>query len=299
MLCSLFFVTSCDKTEKTETQEALDNEVNVILLIGQSNAEGHTWSNMLNQNNSSLYGKYNGNNESKVKIMYHVDALGAKRHNDEFESINLGMGYDGTRYGPEIGMSEVFDEADLERDLYIIKYTAGGTNLYTQWHSTNSPKGAGVLYTGLLNFVFDAMSVLEEEGLYPYLKGICWMQGESDSTSDHLDYADNYQEYEDTFINDLNEDLSYYKEDEAEVFKFINAAISNSSPWFNFRKINNAKYNNCLLDEENRYYLDTIKLGLSYMMEPTNNVDLYHYDSLAMIKLGKEFANALLSFEVL
>ena len=52
------------------------------------------------------------------------------------------------------------------------------------------------------------------------------MQGESDATSDHLSYASNYREYEDYFIEDLNEDLSHYKEDEDEKEVSMNDAVA-------------------------------------------------------------------------
>ena len=125
------------------------------------------------------------------------------------------------------------------------------------------------------------------------------MQGESDATSDHLSYASNYREYEDYFIEDLNEDLSHYKEDEDEKLKFIDAGISDCSAWYNYLLINASKKNNALQDPENRYFIDTISLGLDYSKEPTGAVDYYHYDSLSMIELGKEFAKALLSFGIL
>ena len=54
-----------------------------------------------------------------------------------------------------------------------------------------------------------------------------------------------------------------------------------------------------MLDEENNYYIDTIQNQLSYDKEPDNGIDYCHYDSLAMVELGKLFANALLSFDVI
>jgi len=300
----VFSISACNKggggeiIPPTKIEDEI-NEVNVIVLMGQSNAEGHTWNNMLKLTDEETYNRYTSNDQTNVKMMYLTDALKKKNMSDGFEDIRLGMGYDSSRFGPEIGMSMVFDSKELKRDLYIIKYTAGATSLYKDWHSTSTSKGQGLLYTGFLNFVYDALAVLEEEGYFPFIKGFCFMQGEADSTSDHLEYATYYEEYLDLFINDLNEDLSYYKETEDEVFKFVDAGISNSSPWFNYVKINNAKYKCAQKDTLNRYYLDTISLGLRFNLEPTNNVDFYHYDSLSMIELGKEFAEAMLTFGVL
>lgn len=289
-----------DNVDDTE-----ENAVNVIILCGQSNAEGHTWVNNLRSTNPALYNKYlSGNVNSSVRIKYRTDALSSRRGNETFELVKLDMGFRSTqtdyRFGPEIGMTEVFDSADLSRDLYIIKYTHGGTCLYDRWHSTNSPKGEGPLYTGLVDFVWDAIGMLEEEGLYPFIKAICWMQGESDATTDHAGYAQNYESYEDTFIKDLDEAFSYYKEDENDTIKFISAGISDCEAWYYYTTINNAKRANAAKDPSNRYFIDTIGLGLKYNTEPTvTNPDRFHYDSLSMIELGKAFANAVLSFNIL
>ena len=63
--------------------------------------------------------------------------------------------------------------------------------------------------------------------------------------------------------------------------------------------MNTRKKENALLDAQNNYYIDTIQNNLSYDKEPTNSIDYCHYDSLAMVELGKLFANAMLSFDVL
>jgi len=280
-----------------------ENAVNVIILCGQSNAEGHTWVSNLQKTNPVLYNKYlGGNDNSRVRIKYRVDALSTRRGNETFELVKLDMGFRSTqtdfRFGPEIGMTEVFDSANLSRDLYIIKYTHGGTSLYDRWHSTNSPKGEGPLYSGLVDFVWDAIGMLEEEGLYPFIKAICWMQGEADATASHGDYASNYESYEDMFINDLDEAFSYYKENETDTIKFISAGISNY--WTYYVTVNNAKRANAAKDPTNRYFIDTVDLDLKYNTEPSvSNPDRYHFDSLSMIELGKAFANAILSFDIL
>ena len=45
-----------DKTEATEP--VTTNEINIIILCGQSNAEGHTWWIEMQKKNPQLYKKY-------------------------------------------------------------------------------------------------------------------------------------------------------------------------------------------------------------------------------------------------
>lgn len=303
ILFLVFLVGGCSKNNndigKTEsnvgnpTTPENVNEVSVIILFGQSNAEGHTHSSMLQLTNTTLYNKYVSGN-SKTKMIYHCDFGNNK--SEVFKPVSLGMGFNSGRFGPEIGMTEVFDNTELKRDVYIIKYTVGGTNLYSQWRSPSSGS-AGQLYDKMIMFIYEAMGLLENEGLIPYVKAVCFMQGEADSTNQT--FTDAYQEYEDNLINDLNTDLSVYIEGANEVIKFIDAGISNCETWKRYEAINDAKMQNASKDEMNRAYIDTIGEGLSFRQEPFNGPDFFHYDSLSMIKLGELFAQEILDFNVL
>lgn len=289
-------VTDTDKENDTEItpQPVITNEVDVIILCGQSNAEGHTYTNMLMKTNPELYAKYTSGVETKTKVSYVCNYNNYRQ--DTFESVRLGMGLDMYRFGPEVGMNEVFEKSNLNRSVYIIKYTAGGSNLYYQWRSPSSGN-PGNLYNQMIPFIHQQMALLEEEGYIPYVKAICWMQGEADSCENIMTI--NYKEVLNNFINDLSNELSVYREDPSIGIKFIDAAISDSVLWVNYDSVNNSKRECAELDKENRYYLDTIKEGLNYENEPTTGVDLAHYDSLSMIKLGELFANAILSYGVL
>lgn len=151
----------------------------------------------------------------------------------------------------------------------------------------------GVLYSGMVEYIHQCLKELEDQNYYPFIKGICWMQGESDGGY----YANQYKNNELNFINDLREEFNYYMEEGDNKIKFISGGIS--PYWANYSIINNGKKENALLDAQNNYYIDTIQNNLSYDKEPTNSIDYCHYDSLAMVELGKLFANAMLSFDVL
>lgn len=277
--------------------ELLPKKANVIILCGQSNAEGNTWNKMLMEKDNDLFNKYFESNSSKVKIKYRSNAKNGSGSTESknFASIRLGMGSNFDQFGPEIGMNEAFETADLNEDLFIIKYASGGTNLQYDWLSLSSSTSVlpvGVLYNELIDYVKESLNQLEEMNYLPYIKGICWMQGESDGR-----YAKQYKTNEYNFISDLRKEFSYYLEEGDEKIKFISAGIS--SYWENYTIINESKKENAELDLNNNYYIDTIKANLSYDKEPTTGIDYCHYDSLAMVELGKLFAEAMMSFNVL
>lgn len=297
-IISFISLSGCNKEEKPDipdepiTEPA--NEVNIIVLCGQSNAEGHTWWIQMENKNSQLFNKYIKREDSYLKMLYNCD--GGRHSNDEFESVKFGMGYDKNRFGPEIGMNEVLENTNLTRETYILKYTVGATDLYYQWRSPSSGS-AGNLYNGMTLYLYEQLEALIEQGKVPYIKAICFMQGEADSQIETK--TNSYETYLDNFINDLNNDLADYIEETDETIKFIDAGISESSAWTYYEKVNQAKKNVQLKDADNRAFIDTIGLGLDFRTEPVGGPDLYHYDSLSMVELGKKFAEAIVGFNVL
>ena len=279
-----------DKTEATEP--VTTNEINIIILCGQSNAEGHTWWIEMKKKNPQLYKKYLKKEDSVLKMKFSCN--GGTYKNDSYESVKFGLGFNKDRFGPEVGMNEAYEGTNLTRPTYILKYTMGASDLYSQWRSYSSG-ATGYLYDGMINFLFEEIGKLEEEGYIPYVKAVCWMQGEADSTNNSK--TEKYETYLDNFIKDLNSDLSGYVEDDK--ILFVDAAISESSAWTNYLTINQMKANVASLDPEYRVYIDTIAMGLDFRKEPTSGADLFHYDSLSMVELGKAFMNAILEKNIL
>lgn len=289
-----------DSSEQPEIEGPSSNKtaVNIILLCGQSNADGFTHNYMLKDTNIDLYRKYSTNSKSKTKIMYKCNALAPNsldvNQSDFLESVSLGMGFKTDRFGPEIGIAEVLDSKNFERETVILKYTHGGTTLWNDWLS--SPR-QGVLYKGFVDYIYTCLAFFEECGYTPYIKALCWMQGESDAA--YIYGAVNYEKNEINFINDLRNEFAEYTESRDSKIKFISAGISNIDLWTYYEMVNAAKEKNAKFDPENNHYIDTIELGLSTNKEPIGNVDIAHYDSLSMVDLGIAFAEAILSFNVL
>lgn len=270
-----------------ETPKEYSNEVQVILLLGQSNGEGHTHTTYLGKTVGEDKNAEYTQGYSNVKISY-ACTISENTSNGEFVPVKLGQGHSKTQFGPEIGIAEQISAIDPVKPVYIIKYAYGGTTLTTQWRSPSS-KNTGSLYTGAVNYALEQCKKLEEADLYPVIKAICWMQGESDS--DGLSY-NSYEQLERNFVADIRSALAYYKPVDGEI-GFIDAGISDSVAWTHYDVINGAKQK---LAQEgvSHVYLDTIAEGLRFNGEPAGAPDIYHYDSASMVKLGDMFATALL-----
>ncbi len=274
-------------TQKQEPPKEYSNEVQVVVLLGQSNGEGHTHSQYLpktvGEEKAALYAQ----GFEKVKISY-ACTIANNTSNGQFVPVKLGQGTNVGRFGPEIGMAEKIAELDPQKQVYIIKYAYGGTTLNSQWRSPSS-KNTGGLYKGAVEYILQQCQALEEMELYPVIKAVCWMQGESDASGTGFGA---YETLEANFVKDLRNDLAYYKPADAEI-GFVDAGISQCVAWTHYQEINQAKQNLAAKDE-NHDYIDTIGAGLKFNAEPAGAPDIYHYDSKSMVELGYLFAQVLL-----
>ena len=272
-------------------QEEKNNSIDVIILTGQSNAEGHTWNNELFKNIDKDQAKQYIDGYDKIKIRFNCN--NGLNYCKDFQNVKLGYGLSTNQFGPEIGMAEYINNVSefLNNDVYIIKYAVGGTSLYSDWRSPSSSTSnipTGRLYTNLINYIDESINLLKEQNFIPTIKTICFMQGESDSTSIGSSV---YEELEDNFIKDIKNHIEATQD---EIVQFVDAGISDCPNWSQYYKIiNQAKKNNVLKDSSNRYYFDTVDAKLEYRYEPISNPDINHYDSLSMIELGKLFSKTL------
>lgn len=270
-------------SEREEESEIAD----VIVLAGQSNCEGNSYVSYLRKGSSEEKRVRYKNGFDNTLIRFSCNR-GANK-SSRFISVKEGMGVSVERFGIEIGIAEELESENRAKKVYLIKYAVGGTTLYSDWHSPSSEFGSSSLYDGLIGFVNESLQELESENLIPVIRAFYWMQGESDASSNN---ASAYYKLEKSFIKDVRNDLSYYAPEEG--IYFVDGGISDCSAWTNYQTINKAKMDLAAEDSNNHVYLDTIANGLSYSKEPEGNPDIYHYDALSELKLGKLFASATL-----
>lgn len=287
-------ITSCllsscsNQTPKSQlsssSKEIENNNAQVVILLGQSNMEGHTYSKFLSKILPDKAKEY-ANGYDDVQISFHNS--GDYTSNNQFTSVKLGQGVSVNQFGPEIGIAETMHNSG-KNNVFLVKYAQGATSLSGHWISPSSRSRAGALYLGAVEYISKCMDQLEKMGYYPEIKAICWMQGEDDSNGNQYN---SYYTYTKNFIKDLREDLKYYMD--LDGIGFLDAAIAAIDVWKEHEIINNAKKQNANEDPLTMF-IDTNKVGLHTNYEPVGAVDIYHYDSDSMIKLGQLFGNALI-----
>lgn len=273
--------------DSTSSEEA--KKVDVIFLAGQSNMEGHTHISELQKKLTPTQFQYYSS-EMTTRIKFYCD--NGKNKSSSFTNVYLGQGVNASRYGPEIGIAETLEKANLKREVILIKFCLGGTNIYSDWKSFSSStsNSGSKLFNEFLDFGDTAIAELEDMGLEVNLRGLCWMQGESDATQDRM--TEKYEEYEKNLFDDI---YQYFEDKVEDEFHIFDAYISDCSTWKNYAAINQAKENNAAKNP-NHHIIDTLSEGLEYDSEPTSGVDYFHYDSLSMIKLGQLFGEQIISY---
>ena len=278
-------MSGCKKN--TFVPQQLEPEVeydDVYLLMGQSNASGVSPYSFLESSEPALFQKYSvGNN--KVKISF--DEVSQIENN--FVDTKFGQGHSAEFFGPEIGMAEVF--SNVYDTCYIVKASLSGSCLQTQYVDKNGNKYE--YYNRFISFIKNQVEILENLGKKPRIRGVFWMQGESDSVND-LWFS--YEQAEQHFYDHLLQDLSKWIYDH---FNFVDAYISTKSPhWPNPRELNAQKQNFCN-SNDHCYCIktngeDASAISLDLKSETGEGEDYAHYDSRSMVLLGKTAGNYLM-----
>ena len=259
--------------------------VKVILLLGQSNATGCALNSYLEKNvGTEQYSKYE-EGFSSVLTNFSVDNQ-LNTSGGEFVKTTVGFGHRGEYFGPELGMAEVLSEAYPNETVVILKYTYSGSCLKTQWLDG---KKRGEIYSACIKFTETYMDALLESNYDAKIGAICWMQGESDAIG-HL--ASKYYDNQKRFVSFLREDLDKYADD-GKIY-FIDAGIQAGDIFPKYEVVNSAKARLASESELNLYF-STIDEGLTTGYEPEESPDRAHYDSMSELKLGRLFAEYIIS----
>ncbi len=270
--------------EITETvTEEKDTSVDVVLLYGQSNMEGHTWSQYL----VSSVGKdrtleFNRGYED-VLISYECTYNG-NSSKKQFVPAKVGQGRTTSHIGPELGMASYFHQK--QKMVYMIKYAKGSTNLYQEWHGYTGGM-MGMLYRDAMDYTIEQLELLRQQGLEPKVRAICFSQGEADATS--AAYS-KYYENESNMLHDMREELEDYTPEGG--IGFVDMGLTDN-PVITYGDFVNEQKTRIADEDDNCYYLDVRELGLEYKNEPTGNPDYWHFDSASMVRLGELYAETI------
>jgi hypothetical protein len=240
------------------------------LLCGQSNASEQTLVSYLEQTASATdLAEYKAG-YNNVLINYYVD-MG--RSNNKFEPVTLGQGATREKFGPEVGIAQYLSKTYPTETFYIIKASISGAGIAKHFQEDKNE------YNFLMNSIDKGFKLLEDQGLEPELFAFCWMQGATDALDRFS--AEDYYNLESKLFTDILSRCSKYASKNG--VAIIDAGISQ---FWKYNEIVNEHKQKYAKEAQNRYFINTQKEGLSYKLE---NNDPSHYDSQAMIKLGKLF----------
>ena len=294
-LCALSVPASAEETLKT---------VDVYLLMGQSNAAGHT--------NASSYGaSLTGDTFDNVL----VGGVCQPRLNGTYDNFSCldyaslktarrGLGRSSGYIGPEYGMAKILSEArvtvngtsvplyDENNKAVIFKYAAGGTELlnyvdedndrnYGNWYprSLQDPNAKGYvagatggLYNGAVRSLETFTNNLKNAGYKVSVKGVAWMQGEDDR-----DKPEEYRKVIQTFVSDLREDVARITGEDTSGLMFAMGEISET-----FRTSNQRAANQKFIKMQNEVVSElmpavTVKTGDLPINLPESELTKYGY----------------------
>jgi len=166
-------------------------EYDVYFLAGQSNAAGRGDAAELPSINNGFYAGV----QTDVQLFWRstlVTNIGNLTQNEFVPlQVDSGEGFNSpgshaVEFGPEIAMGRTLADALPNRNIVIVKYAHGGSNLHTDWSA------GGIRYTTFLDVVSDALADISSAGGIANLRGFAWVQGEADtSTTNSANYAAN------------------------------------------------------------------------------------------------------------
>ncbi len=254
----------CVFSAPAKADEALKT-VDVYLLMGQSNAAGHT---KVSSGDASLTSATFNNVLVGGICQPRLDGTYDNFKCLEYSSLKTakkGLGRDSGCIGPEYGMAKVLSKAtvtvngtsvplyDENNKAVIFKYAAGGTDLlntiandtdktYGNWYPRSlQDKNAkdyvanktGGLYNGAVNAFRTFTNNLKNAGYKVSVRGIAWMQGEDDR-----DKSEEYRSVIQTFVSDLREDITEITGEDVSGVTFAMGEISETFRTSNQRSAN-------------------------------------------------------------
>lgn len=253
-------------------------KIDVYLIAGQSNAVGCT-------NINTLPEGFKGEVFDRITL-YHEGNFCPTYYGKLNKGVRLGMGCNEDHIGIEYGMAKYFQE-NTTNEIALIRYGYGGSNLYLDWQPRFLWKDEpsfisqyGFSYKIWAQTVVNGLNKLMEKGYLPEIKGLAWMQGESD--------ADKTEEIANNYYDNLC-DLIFSMRTELRI-PDLPVAIgeistqTNIAPWADIVRKNQLKFTE---NDENSILVSTKDI-------PAGK-DGLHYDGIEDIKLGMRFAEKLFS----
>lgn len=174
-------------------------------------------------------------------------------------------------FGPELSFGRTVADAFPEEKFIMIKYAAGGTDLYEDWAVPD-----GKQYTRFLNRVKAGLNALKKADHTYEIAGMIWVQGESDAAEGRTT-----EQYEADLISFIAEIRSKFGKDLPFIFNRLgtNQKRLEGEP---FKQISAAQEN--VAEADDRAFM--------VLVDDLSMKDKIHFDAQGTLELGERLAKA-------
>lgn len=301
-----------------EKEEDMKKSIDVYLIAGQSNAVGYTVYN--EKQLASLWDKYNVGEQSvlyfgRSETTLNVNTPQVSTGVNEFRTFvpaRAGMGASNKHIGPEVGMaaylSQNYYNEQSGKQAAFIKLAHGGTSLLNStggenaasgnWVSPSYARALNIKYEGLTGGLYRALLSQVEQGILELklngyevidLKGMFWMQGESDVWN-----PDEYVKSFKYFASDLRNDLTKITGKDQSAFPIMIGEISKTSGSAASAQVaKNQKFINkqwdIAIEVENVHMIASGQFEINRLVngQDVNDQDAWHWNTEQMFSIGK------------
>ena len=273
------------------------SRVDVYILAGQSNAEGH--------NSADTYtpAPFPAALRHQTNVLFWPGSNAKPELRNTWTTLQIGAsGINPSAFGPEIGFGHAMAADRSAAPIGLIKFAVGGTGIArsqdyhdyishpqlvgfndhgNHWHWPDPGKPAGNLYTNLLANIENALKGLKDQGTPYRLAGFLWMQGEHEAGISPS-MARDYEGLLEGLIRHLRADLH-----EPEL-PFVIGEISDR--WI-FGPVVQAAQSNVCHKVSHTALVETRDL-------PRPPADSSHYTANGVLTLGSRFAVAMKRLQI-
>ena len=292
--CTVCSATKIEKIDKIHSIENIDMESKIIyvyLIGGQSNAVGigrDNESKVLNSDPRFVSGFDN--------VLYFTDQEHTSKGSlisTQFEPVKFGLGIENDSCGAELGIASMLgDNGEMNA---IIKCAWGGANIYPYTEApvsmeqgtwtppsyiekhnldANNPIIGG-LYRRFEETVTKGLDLLIQEGYTPVIKGMWWMQGESEMGDPTMSGA--YYELLSLLIGDVRSFLSETTGYDCSQMPFVCGL-----PKYNTNLGAKPQYQDAVRNAISSVSNDLVNVSCVDCM-PLNQIDIWHFDASGQI----------------
>ena len=248
----------------------------VVLIGGQSNAVGCTDIATLKESDS--HGNY-----SKV-LLYQEGNFTAEAKHRILHGVHLGMGCKPHQMGIEYGIAHQLNERISP--IALIRFAYGGTDLAFHWKTLwerlpVSVEDPGYCYHEFIGTVKRGLAAFCEAGYTPCVKGMIWMQGESD-TNKTLAQAEAYADHLSLLFGAIRKNLALAE------LKLLIGGISTKAPLAPYSDLIREKQALYCQNDPLARYVDNTDLSMGS--------DGWHYEANECFRLGKRLGEEAAAF---